>query len=228
MATVRRSANVMVALIFSAVLMVAFSAPQAKAEDGWGGVRDQLTKYNVPKPTQEILIQKITAGEEWDSLSGSSPVNTTKLPDGTLLERYSDGSVSTTKVEQPVASENSSVAPLSKAPSRCKALPYKNGYKRRANCLVSRNSVVINYSFEADYKVKSGAPGYITGARHPNAWVLVPGGGYSTPGPKITRSKSSGKIAATARMNVKVTTPVLTSNAWVQLNVTTSAWVTHS
>lgn len=189
--------------------------------------RSEFERYGVPLEKQEELIANHEAGKLWDSNSGATAVTTESNAAGETIQRFADGSIAVTSVEQPAATQGE-VTPM--AVSRCRAVPGSGGYQKRVDCLVNKNTVQTNQSFEADYQVKSGAAGRILAVRNPVYWCYFPGCKMSSPDLRITRSTSSGSTPATARMTQQITytnpangNDIISSTLWVQLNVTTSA-----
>lgn len=194
-------------------------------------VREQLTAMRVPRATQNELFGKLERGEVWDSMNGSDPVSTEVLDNGYTLDTFADGSATLTGIESPSSSTGASdgVALFETTPvTDCVAKPNdSSGYLVRTNCTVRKSYAIQGMKFEGDYKVKAGSPGYITGVRHGDVWSYV--ANYEIlDGPAITQSSGSGDSPATARLSAKFTSysGYPTTHGYVQMNVSTSAWVT--
>lgn len=191
----------------------------------------EFDRYDVSLEDQEGLIDKFEAGQLWDSMSDAGPVTTETNAAGETVERFADGSIAVTSIEQPSESKGE-ISPM--GVSRCRAVAGSNGYSKRVDCLVNFNTVQVNQSFEADYQVKSGAAGRILAVRNPVYWCYFPFCSMSSATPKITRSTSSGSTPATARLTQQITyrnaagNDIISSTLWVQLNVTTRAWSTNN
>ncbi|MDN5686385.1 MAG: hypothetical protein L0G94_06820 [Brachybacterium sp.] len=184
----------------------------------------------VPDATQDDLIEDLSEGKVWDSLSGADPVSTEILDSGETLETYADGSAVITGIEVPSESsrEAGAVARASNPVTGCVSRPNDSaGYLVRTGCTVRKSYAVHGMKFVGDYKVKSGSPGRITDVRHGEVWSYISTYDIIS-GPSITKSSGYGSSPATARFSVKFTAAsgYPTVHGWVQMNVATSAWVT--
>ncbi len=198
-------------------------------------VDQHLQGLGVSSSDREGLIDSLIRGEAWDSMNGAKPVSVDSTTPGKTVTRFADGSITVSSVEQPSRISSSDTKGVSRAaklapPRGCKALPNSKGWIRRADCTVKVDLVLIMLAFEADYSVKSGY-GRIDAVRYPQARTI--GGWHDSLSLKIGRKVSSGKAPATARLSARVGVGPfkgigVSNTAWTQLNVLSSATITHN
>lgn len=153
--SIKAPLTLVIALLFSVVLVL-FSGPNpANAStqvDGVDEMRDFFDEYGVERATQDELIAEYLAGGSWDSFSSDSvAIETSKsLESGfeVTVNRFDDGSVSVTRIEQPTSFvAPGSVTPYS-SPHGCTA-----SGKVRTNCTVDAWVGAVALSFKANYNL---------------------------------------------------------------------------
>jgi len=192
---------------------------------------DRLEAMGVEGEDQSRLISKWKNGQAWDSMTGVAPVSVTSEDvDGFVVTRsvFPDGSVSILSLEIPSAAPApGTVGIFAKPLTGCKALPSSGGWTRRAECKADAVYGTYAVSFNVDYSVKSGG-GRIDNTYNAACEVIPP---YSVSNCSLSTSRklNSGSVPAAARLSATFTAPIGGAvNAWVQLHVYGSAWVTNN
>lgn len=157
--------------------------PEPGAQMDISGIRDRMAVEGVPEATQDALIDKLLAGETWDSLSDAEPVDVSmSVDDGYNVQRltYADGSMTINKVEIPSAApEPGTIGPMS-----VDSCAYGQGVGRFPfwDCHVATNQFLVAIDYYADGFTGSGLPtwaasittihdiGYWTGAATVNSY----------------------------------------------------------
>jgi hypothetical protein len=214
----------------AAVALTGAAAPAAFADGSMrapvltGPERSQVVEfmstYGVPAETQELLFDKLDAGEQWDSLSGADPVSTRSISTSSAVENvdvYPDGSVSVTAVD---------TAQVGRTVSGCVTSGAGTVNRTLSNCTVRASAGLVTMAFYADYRysynslsnitVKSAA---ISRAHSPSATVL--GGTFSGLSVGVTRATAGTNLPATARASMTGTVigQFASRTCWLQLNV---------
>lgn len=129
---------------------------------------DFLTEYGVDQATQDALFDKFLAGESWDSFtSASTPVRVEEsVEDGydVTVSYYSDGSVSVSRLEIPVARASSGDISTMSEPNGCTI----GSGGARTNCNVDTWVGLISMGFKANYNVSSNTVSSVWGA----SWTI--------------------------------------------------------
>lgn len=120
-----------------------------------------LTQWGVSPETQRHLLEKYASGIPWDSMTGASPVVVEEqvgVRATTTIERYSDGSVVVTSIDNPQANENS----LLRGVSSCR-IAYSNHYEvKHVGCYGNVDYGAAQMGFHFDRVSNPGALARIT------------------------------------------------------------------
>jgi hypothetical protein len=151
-----------IAALMSTTPLAASAAPTT-TNDGFGEARAFLTSHGVEAGVQDNLIAEYKAGGSWDSFSSNSkPVSTsTKTVDGYLenVSHFADGSVSVSRVEQPVAKPKGVLGTQS-SPNSCTV-----SGSVRSNCNVDMWVGVVSMGFKASYNLSTNRVTNVYGAQ---------------------------------------------------------------
>lgn len=186
---------------------------------GENDLRSFWASYGVSEDVQEQLLSSLDRGQRWESLGGSHPISSTEYSTTSLqvvVDTYSDGSISVTEMEIPVNSAGTnSVTPAGEiAPmqmSQCVQTNYST-YRDYNNCFVSNNVGIAGASFRARYRVYYSGYSTITSVWSPSRWYI--GVTATEPVVKITRSKSTSSLPATARLSFTATLMLSIPASW--------------
>jgi hypothetical protein len=140
--------------VLATILIIVCAVPApANAAVTEQDISQKLTSYGVSQSTSQILIQKLQAGEIWESLDENAvPISTNSIRingfDETI-DTFSDGSIGVTKSEVPTSA-------LSRASlSKCQTSS-GTGYVNYSNCLVVRDAIVFLMAFTTDFSIHPG------------------------------------------------------------------------
>lgn len=180
-------------------------------------IREFLTENNVPAEQQTQLVEKLANGEKWDSLGGVRPASTTTTEeDGQLiiLERYPDGSVVRSTIDDPQQHASRSV-------TSCNLTSSSSFHNTYTNCYGNVEFGIVQMGFHFDRtSYKETYRGKIT--KYYGTQFRVVGGTMSNH--KLERFSESR-----VRYSGTVSTSKVQFTAWMEAHVGmgNSAWTTH-
>lgn len=187
-------------------------------------LRAFLTQWGVNPETQTHLLEKYASGIPWDSMTGASPVLVEEqvgVRATTTIERYSDGSVAVTTIDNPQANGN----PLLRGISSCRTA-YSNHYEvKHVGCYGNVDIGVGQMGFHFDRVSNPGTLARITnyyGMQH-----RVVGGSLSN---HRLEQFSAQRVRYSADLSAAFQGAPLGGTVWMEVHVGygTSAWTRHS
>lgn len=158
-----------------------------------------LKAQGVSDVTASKLEQKIRSGQATGSVAGEQLIEVETKRQGDFIvtaEKYSDGSVETIRIEQPIQ-------PLA-SKKGCK-LVSGSGYRTYKNCTISRQSINGYIAFLATYTLVQGAPDYISSATNLVQRCFI--GSCSNESLRIRQKKEANGNSARAEARVVITLP---------------------
>ncbi len=208
-----------------ALALSGIAVPAQASEDvDWTHLIEFNSQHGVSPEDQSTLLEKAKAGLLPDSMTGSEPVAVETPDDLTRIDRFEDGSVLVTTLEQPAITKPGQITPLGIA--GC-SLSSGGGYAAYSGCQVSQASSYATLSFTANYtRYTNGAQ--ITRADTPTAQTYY-GGCESAPTVSIIRGSQSGTLPAVATEHCHYVsyTGAASEDLYLSLRVTSGeAWVT--
>lgn len=143
------------------------STPVLTKEDE-AKLREKFDEYQVPRTTQDKLINKINAGQPLDSMNpAKKPTETRTLTtpaEEITVHEYADGSIAALSIERPRGKSNQDTVALESAPHSCT----RSGTKR-LNCTVDAWVGLVSMSFKASFDT---ANDKVWGATSPS-WTVI-------------------------------------------------------
>ncbi|MDJ0333526.1 hypothetical protein [Planococcus sp. S3-L1] len=188
--------------------------------------------YDVNQETQAILLEKLNAGELWDSFKKDErPVHIFEVEKNDIFEKveeYKDGSIIVSSVDYGTVefSDNNLISPLGITPGTATS---GSGYKTFKKAKVYYNGGVANAYFYANFTIVQGGNDYISNAYDPKVTAI--GGSASDITLGVTRSKETLDNKASAKLSFNFTNFNNTGsvNGWLKLNVGKDSYSeTHS
>jgi len=166
-----RAGSPLAALFAAAVLVVSSAVPaQASGGPDLDGIRARLADAGVDTQTQDRLMAKLLAGEDWDSVTGAEPVSerTEIVGDQEVTTRiYADGSPAISSIEVPQVI-GSSGAPRSVSGCREGA---GAGNFPFYDCRVQTNTALYSITFLSDGRRSSIGQAQVTNYRQIGYWT---------------------------------------------------------
>ena len=219
-------ASFAVMVTMAATPAVAEAREQTLTSDQVSEVNAFFDTYGVSRHTQALLIERWEAGDAWDSMNGSPPVSTGTIAGRsttTQVQRFADGSVAVSSVENGTSFSVGGVTPMSVG--GCTTVV--SGLNRtKTNCLVKASVGVMEITFWAEYKyayavatdawVKSAS---ITRVWNPTGRVI--GGTFADLGLALNRKVATNANPANARASMIAygVGGVYAETVWVDLMV---------
>ncbi|MFF2389373.1 hypothetical protein [Agromyces sp. NPDC058104] len=206
-----------------------FAAPAyaADAEPDWTYLTEFNEQYGVSAEDQANLLEKARAGELPDSMTGASPVSVEASADGlTKIERFEDGSVLVSEIEEPAVVAPGQIQPRGIA--GCTQTS-GSGWVQYTGCTVSTASSYATLSFKASYIRASNGTGQITRADTPSAQTYY-GSCDASPTINVVRAVSQGAslpAVATEHCHYVSYNGATSEDLYQSLRVTgAEAWIT--
>lgn len=162
-----------------------------------------LSENDVPAVTQESPLQKLAAGQVWDSMSGAAPVSvveSTVANERHTVSTYADGSIVVDTMRLPTAAP----APGTITPfdvKNCRTTASGSGYRNYYDCQASSSTGIMTMGFYISYSLVQGSWDRIISVSSPYRDATL---GTST-NPDLTIQKTVENASGSAWARVKTT-----------------------
>jgi hypothetical protein len=201
------------------------SAHASIATGDVAAMRTTWDRYGVPTTTQDRLLDALSDGRIWDSLTGAAPVGTSErvVAGSTVtVDTFADGSIRVTTVEQPV--DPSSRASI----GGCRTMSGSH-YDSTIQCTVSTNVVVSTAGYAVTYHQVQGGASSINSVTGITATCY--GGTCGSKSVAINRKTQSGNSPAysTGRWKWTAVNGVGSKDFWLEFDVRgTTTWASNN
>lgn len=190
-------------------------------------ILDFFRENQVPRPAQMRLLHKLERGQAWDSMLGKQAVHTetfTHQGAQVTLERFADGSVSRSEVQDPTLA-----APVGEASimgiTGCRTTSSSLYHANYVNCYANVDLGVVMMGFHFDRNTVRDMPGKIT-KYYSHTYRII---GGALHGFRYTKFNDQ-QVRLTADFSVAFKGFPAGWDAWMQVNLGrgTSVWTTHN
>ena len=207
------------AITFIASSMAVAGPVQASTGIDSTHVSTFLSKAGVPSKDVEAVVEKVENGEQLDFETNKKPesVKTERKGDWEVTtERYPDGSVEVTELEQPLNEVSPGTVSPQATPTNCK-VKGGSGYRSYTNCHVRRTNPAYSMGFKASYTIVRKGKDYIGGVHGLETKCYA--GTCSKSKLNTTRKKETASAKATAKASTVYKTYGGSSsrNVWLKL-----------
>ena len=191
-------------------------------------IKSFLNQYDVDQETQTILLEKLNAGDIWDSLKkGEEPIRSFEIQTNDIVEKveeYKDGSIVVSSIDYESVEEFENIKPLKgNLISTLGVDPGTktsgSGYANYKKAKVYYNTGIANAYFYADFTLVNGGYDYID--RVYDHKVTAFGGSASEISLTLTKAKenANGKASAKLDFNYINFNTTASTTCWLKLTV---------
>ncbi|QDW62315.1 hypothetical protein [Oerskovia sp. KBS0722] len=162
-----------------------------------------LSENGVPEGTRASLLQKLAAGEMWDSMSGDEPVSVTESTtavDRRTVSTYEDGSVVVDTIQLPTPAPGHGTITAFDV-KNCRSSASGSGYTNYYDCQAASSTGIMTMGFYISYTLVDGVGDKINAVSSPYRQATV---GTSTP-PTLSIAKKIENSSGSAWARIQST-----------------------
>lgn len=194
---------------------------------------DFLKEYNVDEENIDKLLDKLNAGEKWDSIEGNQITNQEYYEDENkkiTIDHYEDGSIAVTEVDvsQAIIIEDTEdysegiINPL--ASVNPGTTSDDSNHRRYIGATVRHSNGLLTAQFFADFTIARRGSGTINRVYSPKVTMIGVNASVTNRRLVINRRQSSSSSPARATLTFNYSHSLAASNGYLRLNVTNSGY----